>query len=458
MEQQSALAPTPLGRSATEPSTSYTNLPRRATFPNLPGFAVPATPAPIVDDKVLLPSEQPKRKVNGEGTDSESRSSSHISKRRKYSNEPAEPVNPVPVDPMAPPKALSQILNQGGMLFNPDAIAQASENFRLLSRAAQNEQNSRKDTFEAALRRANRRANDAEHKLQDMSQNYADKLKAKDEAHASAVDFLRVENATLSASLTASRESFQALSESSSRRAALDDKHAQIARLDELLPPLTAVAAKLMDVRAQALSHVVAIAVQHEMLSNLIRQFLENIEEVSMKRLKGYGVEIQDESRAMGERIREAKTGWEELSELAQTFWNGFNSLAEGKGSQREEQEKDDRGTRREPISKGNETEGSKKDDSRKEERETQPGYAETKRKEGEEKKIEQEKGGEVNLIQHEENHTRPETDEKARESEDTRKEKATTMRSADERQLMTVDVEMKSPGTESKSHEGMII
>lgn len=368
-------------------------------------------------------------------------------------------MNPVPVDPMAPPKALSQSLHTSGMIFYPDAIAQASENFRTLSRAVLNEQASRKDTFEAALRRANRRANDAEHKLQDMSQSYADKLKAKEEAHASAVDSLRMENATLSASLATSRESFQALSESSSRRAALDDKHAQIARLDELLPPLTAVAAKLLDVRAQALSHVATIVAQHEMLSNLIRQFLDNIEEVSMKRLKGYGFEIQDESRAMGERIREAKVGWEELSELAQTFWNSFNGLVEGKRSQRDEQENEERGTRSEPILKGNETEGSKESDSKEEERDAIQRKEELKRKEGEEeKKIDIEKGDGLDLIQQRGNQPRAEKNEKARESEETHKEAATLTRTPDERQLMEVDVDRKSPGAGSSRHEGMII
>lgn len=421
------------------------------------------TPVPVPEDKILLSSEQPKRKVNGEGTDSESRSSSHISKRRKYSTEPAEPVNPVPVDPMAPPKALSQSLNMNGMIFYPDAIAQAAENFRTLSRTVLNEQASRKDTFEAALRRANRRANDAEHRLQDMSQGYADKLKAKEEAHATAFDSLQADIGTLTASLAASRESYHALSESS-RRAALDDKHAQIARLDELLPPLTAVATKLLDVRAQASSHVAAIVAQHEMLSNLIRQFLDNIEEVSMKRLKGYAFEIRDESQAMGERIREAKVSWEDVSELAQTFWNGFHGLVEGKGSQREEQEKEDQGTRPEPVSKGNEMERSKEGDGREEEREAIPRKEDAKRKDKteEENIIENAKGDEIDLIQHEESQTQAEEDKKTRKSEETGKEDITAIaatREPDDRQLMEVDSERKSPGTvESKRHEGMII
>lgn len=223
------------------------------------------------------------------------------------------------------------------------------------------EQASRKDTFEAALRRANRRANDVEHKLQDMSQSYADKLKAKDEAHAIAVESLQAENATLSASLTTSQESLQALSESSSRQAALEDKHARLSRLEEMRPRLAAEAAKLLDVRTQASSRMAAIMIQHDAMSALIRKFLEDIEEVSMKRLKRYGIEIQNESQVISEQIREAKVGWEKLSELVETFWNGYNGMiGERENKKKEEKQGNDEGrkaTRNEKEREEQETE-----------------------------------------------------------------------------------------------------
>ena len=366
---------------------------------------------------------------------------------------------------MAPPKALSQSLNMSGMIFYPDAIAQASENFRTLSRAVLNEQASRKDTFEAALRRANRRANEAERKLQDMSQSYADKLKAKEEAHAGAVESLRAENATLSASLTSLRESFQALSEASSRRAVLDEKHAQLARLDEILPPLTTEAAKLLDVRTQALSHTAAIGSQHERLSKLIGQFLENIEEVSMKRLKGYGIEIQDESRAMGERISEAKVGWEELSGLTETFWNGFRGLIECKPNLREEKNGETEG---EVIVTGAETvEGKQADEkSRKGENERAESneMIDTRRTEekqdkegGEGERNEAEKTNEVEMVQSEEGRNQASDKEERRTSEELPTESA-TIGNADEppqSQPMEIDgIEKQRLEKEAKPEE----
>lgn len=336
------------------------------------------------------------------------------------------------------------------MIFYPDAIAQASENFRTLSRAVLNEQASRKDTFEAALRRANRRANDAEFKLGDMSQSYADKLKSKEEAHASTVESLRMENAALSASLTASRASFQTLSESSSQRAALDDKHAQLARLDKLLPPLTAEAAKLLDVRTQASSHAAAIVAQHETLSNLIRQFLENFEEVSMKRLKGYGIDIQDESRAMGDRIREARVSWEQLSDSTEIFWNGFKGLVEGKESQKKDKS---RGNGEETVMKESEMEGGNRENEGKEE--SEGGKERREEEPGEEKKAEQENGKKDEVIQIEEPQIQAEKNKEARESEEYSKENAP--READEPQVMEIDLETKSQRTEEKT-QGTII
>lgn len=335
-------------------------------------------------------------------------------------------------------------------MFYPETLAQASEDFRILSRAVLHEQASRKDTFEAALRRANRRANDAELKLGDMSQSYADKLKSKEEAHANTVESLRMENAALSASLTALRESFQTLSESSSRRAALDDKHAQLARLDELLPPLTTEAAKLLDVRTQASSHSAAIVAQHETLSNLIRQFLENFEEVSMKRLKGYGIDIQDESRAMGDRIREARVSWAQLSDSTETFWNGFKGLVEREESHKEEK---GRGNGEETIMKESEIQGRKQKNEGREVNEE----GETRREEdpSEARQTGRENGKKDEVIQTEEPQIQAEKNEGARGSEEDSKENAP--READEPQLMEVDLETSNPRTEEKAEKTLI-
>lgn len=462
--QHSTPAPA-LGRSATEPSTTYSNLPRRATFPNLPGFAVPATPAPTAEDKAL-PSEHPKRKVNGEATDSESRSSSHISKRRKHSTEPAESVNPAFLDPLAPPKALGQSLNMSGMIFYPEAIAQATENFRTLSRAVLHEQASRKDTFEAALRRANRRVNDAEHRLQDISQNYADKLKAKEEVFINTIDSLRAESAALSTALTESRESFQTLSESSSRQAALDDKHAQLARFDELLPLLTNEATKLSDCRKEAVSRAAAIIEQHDALNQLIRQFLENIEEVSMKRLKGYGIEIQDQTRALGDLIRGATGCWSWLGKLTDVFWNGFKGLSEVRTTQREEENHE---IEAEATIPRNETEVKKqKDDAGQEkmEKEKEKTKEQSEQNEGKERnkdqvgsKGEQRERRETNnsdIIPNQDTRIPAIEEEKNNKSREPSKESFT--RHADDRQPMELDIETKKLRTEEETLKGTSI
>ncbi len=60
--------------------------------------------------------------------------------------------------------------------------------WKTMSTAYESEKGSRKETYEASLKRSTRRANDAEHKLQDANQQYANNLKAEKEAQAKALE------------------------------------------------------------------------------------------------------------------------------------------------------------------------------------------------------------------------------------------------------------------------------
>ena len=77
-----------------------------------------------------------------------------------------------------------------------------------------------------------------------------------------------------------------------------------------------------------------------------------------------------------------------------------------------------------------------------------------------EEKKTEKQRADGIDLIQQEESQTQAEKDKKARESEESHKDPVTAAtREPDDRQLVEVDSESKSPGvSEPKRHEGMII
>lgn len=285
-------------RSVTEPATRSI-MPKRATFPNLLGLAGSAPPVP--DVKPVQP-DPPKR--TAEATDSESRSSSHLSKRRKYSTEPSETYN-VLSDPSGL-KALNDGLKLNGMIFYPDTVAKARENFRKLSSAYVAEKASRKETFEAALKRATRRANDADHKLQDVSQDFADKFKAESEANAKALEVLRAENESLKAengSLTiseaASREALKTASDSPSLRNSLLEKEAQLALFDQLRSQVNGEIEKLKSLHASAVGQADKMHYWQKRVRDSVDKFNEDLEDMGMKTIKRCGTDIQGELRSM---------------------------------------------------------------------------------------------------------------------------------------------------------------
>lgn len=288
------------GRSFTEPA-ARSSVSKRATFPNLLGLAGSAPPVP--DDKPVQP-DPPKR--NAEGTDSESRSSSHLSKRRKYSTEPSETYNHVLSDPSNGLKALNDGLKLNGMIFYPDAIAKASENFRNMSLAYVAEKASRKETFEAALKRATRRANDADHKLQDVSQDYADKFKAETEANTKSLEALRAENESLkaeNASLViteaASREALKTASDSASLRNFLLEKEAQLAVFENSRSQVFGEIEKLNALHASVIEKSESMHYWQKTLSASVDKFNEDLEDMGIKTIKRCGTEIQGELRSM---------------------------------------------------------------------------------------------------------------------------------------------------------------
>ena len=73
-----------------------------------------------------------------------------------------------------------------GILFSPEDIAKGIANFRNLSAAFNKEKTAQKEAFEAGLRRATRRANEAENRLRDVTQQYATQTKVEAEAGANA--------------------------------------------------------------------------------------------------------------------------------------------------------------------------------------------------------------------------------------------------------------------------------
>jgi len=173
-------------RSSTSNSTLFPNLHSRSVD-QVGSSSLNTDPEPVNPATKPAQGEPFKRRADVEGSDSESRSSSHLSKRRKYSTESSKIFNIIPADSAASLRLLDDF-KLPGLFLHPYDIAKAMNDWKIMSTAYESEKGSRKETYEAALKRATRRANDAEHKLQDARQQYVNKLKAEKEAQAKALE------------------------------------------------------------------------------------------------------------------------------------------------------------------------------------------------------------------------------------------------------------------------------
>lgn len=219
-------------------------------------------------------------------------------------------------------------LNLNGIVLYPEAVAKANEDFRSLSSAYTTEKASRQETFEAALKRATRRANDAEHKLQDTSQNCADKIKSNDEAHTKIVEALRQEVTDLTISLTDSRESLKTASESAPLRATLLEKEAQLARHEQLCLQLTSEKEKLDESQARAALNANALKVQHEKQSKIVDQFINDWEEVTVKTLKRYATEMKEGNQIIKGLVIDDFEEWEKIKEVSDRLGKTVAAIA----------------------------------------------------------------------------------------------------------------------------------
>ena len=328
----------PLKRPYASKEAKRSSISKRALFPNLNSRPADPIDRPPVDSDPKLTHPNPKpadhgtsrRRTDADGSDSESRSSSRLSKRRKYSTEPSEPLTILPADSAASLRLLEGF-KTSGLFFHPDAIAKAKEDWRNMSSAYESEKASRKETFEAALKRATRRANDAEHKLQDASQDYADKLKAEREAKEAsdrALEAIKIE-------LQAEKEKREDSVNLRNMTAQLSEQEEQLKLYDALRAQINTQVKQLKTLQVDALENSEAVKNQQSALTAFIDNFAsENFEDMNFGRIlgtvKNYGKDMHDSNKAMAEKLEEARGTWKRTSEAVSAFHAQFGADTPG--------------------------------------------------------------------------------------------------------------------------------
>ena len=153
-------------------------------FPNLP-VSAGLPPASIESPTMEPPSNKRKTPMN-EVSETESRSSSHQTKRPKYSTEPSE-TDPVAqrseTTPVVIPKTPITPFNPPELVFTPQAVAKAREDARELSTFYETNKIAVQEAHQANLKRYVQRATDAETQRNEAMTEYKMKLKFRDSAH-----------------------------------------------------------------------------------------------------------------------------------------------------------------------------------------------------------------------------------------------------------------------------------
>ena len=280
-------------------------------------------PKPVHSDPKPAKRRLSKRQADVDGSDSESRSSSRVSKRRKYSTEPSESFTSLPADSVASLRLLEGF-KLPGLFFHPDTITKAKEDWRNMASAYESEKASRKETFEAALKRATRRANEAEHKLQDASQEYADKLKLEKEVQGKVLEAIKKE-------LQDEKDRNKGSPNLDDMAAQLSEKEEQLKLYDALRSQINTQVEQLKALQVTALENSESVKDQHSVLTGCIDKFAdEDWDELGVVRLIGtvkkFGREVRDSNLTMTEKLEEARGTWRRTSEAVGAFHAQFGA------------------------------------------------------------------------------------------------------------------------------------
>lgn len=290
-----------------------------------------------------------------EVSESESRASSHQSKRPKYSTEPSETFPAAQHSestPMAVPKTAKTplpIIQRPRLIFTEEDFQRASDYASELTSLHEAEKNSLREVFESARQRDVRRANEAEAQRNEAMAEYAGRLKFKEAEFTKELG--QKEQARIDAQLEAHRHEqeisllkaeLEALKVSGEGNVlvqsggAEDDIRQQLARqevqlrmYDQLRTFITAEVEKLLKSRLALGATAEEVKVQHTVLTNMISQINVEFEDLSGKAIVRSLKEIQDINEALLEKRKVERRCLDETMNAMESFVKPFKGVAE---------------------------------------------------------------------------------------------------------------------------------
>lgn len=200
-------------------------------------------------------------------------------------------------EPLADLKGLGAQAAAPGLLFSPEDIVKGIENFKNLSAAFNKENTAQKEAFEAGLRRATRRANEAENRLRDVTQQYATQTKAETEANA--------------------------------------EKHRkELANVKSDHPSegLKTALKAFSSEQVSAVTKCEAIRNRHDDVSRSIAKFIENMEEMTKKEIKTAVIGIEKEFHSVLDQSGQAVMELIKVGKVLDGFQKVFADASKARG------------------------------------------------------------------------------------------------------------------------------
>lgn len=224
------------------------------------------------------------------------------SKRGEHSNKKSEARNHIFSDPSTNLKAMDYQFAQDGMLFLPEDIIKGQVNFQNMAAIHQKDKDYLRGGFEAGLKRATRRANEAEKRVQDLVEQYTNQARIDADANA---EKLRKETEAI--------------------KSEYSSKNLHIASKD------------LISAHALAVAKCATLQERQTSLGQRLGKFIEGLEDMTMKEIKAAAICIEKDFHSVLDDRAEAGNELEKVGIVVERFDKVYkDEMREGRPEARE--------------------------------------------------------------------------------------------------------------------------
>ena len=187
------------------------------------------------------------------------------------------------------------------MVLLPEEIEKATHRASMMAISYEAERASRKEICEGAIKRANRRANEAESNFRNRSQTNTAKFKARDEAHAKEMDALRKEHQTEIEHLKASTL-LRLEAKLQDAQVTAQETHLKI--YDQLCSHIHQEVTQLQELQKRTGDNLETVKADSQALGAAIERLNDDLDDVGMKTIKKYAEAIRDDYMAVEAKLR----------------------------------------------------------------------------------------------------------------------------------------------------------